>query len=625
MDTVEPNPRTLVRRALTITWIGNTLAAAGIGSAYFGDALAGAGPFVRLFAAAALVSSLATLFLAAGLPLIVLVLARVPAGVIGYVQAAWWTAALLVVFVDTRVYGLFRYHLNGMVWNLLTTPGGDENFQITTGTWIVVGLAAVVVFVVQVLTWKLVLARGARHAARLRFAVAALLAVVVFERVTYAFADARRDRSITARAALFPAYQRLTMKRTLARFIAVDTTSDARLEVNRDGSLLRYPLQAPVVPADGPRANVLVIVIDSLRSDQLTPETMPRITEWSRDARVFEDHLSGGNATRFGIFALVYGIHGTYWMPVYEENAPPVLVTALARAGFDLRVISSAKMSYPEFRSTAWVTIPDRVEDGFEQGEKYQRDTAVVARFEQFLAERDARGERAPFFCFTLLDAPHQTYSWPPEETFFEPAPRSLDYLDLARRPDDATIASIRNSYENAVRFSDANARRMIDALARHGVLEDTFVIVTGDHGEEFFENGYFGHTSNFTPEQVHVAFVMSGPGVTPGVESRPTAHVDLAPTLLEAFGVDPLRRAEWSQGWNLLAPPARRERVIAGWQEVALWVDGGILHVPLEGHRGLVEARDRHWRPLDQEAEFVSAHGRAIADLALACRKFLR
>ncbi len=625
METAPPISRALVCRGVAVLWIANTLVAALVGSAYFGDTLAGSALFTRLFSVAALVSSLALLFLLAALPLFALGLLGLGERAMRIVQSAWWTLALLAVFVDTRIYSLFRYHMNGMVWNLLTTPGGEENFEIAPGTWFAVAAGVAVVFWIELLAWKWTVARGSLRPAPVRVAVALVLCVVVFEKVTYAFADARRDRAITARAALFPAYQRFTMKRTLARFVEVDMRPDARLDVAEPGLLLRYPHEMPVLPASGARPNVLVIVIDSLRADMLDSATMPRIDAWSKQARVFANHASGGNATRFGIFSLVYGIHGTYWMPVYEENAPPVLVTALARAGYDMRVISAAKMSYPEFRSTAWVDMNDRVEDAFEEPEKFERDRAVVARFDEWLSERAARGEKAPFYCFTLLDSPHQTYSWPPDETVFSPAPRSLDYLDLSSRPDDASIEAVKNSYKNAVHFSDANAARMIDALEKHGVLENTIVVVTGDHGEEFFEHGFFGHTSNFTPEQVHVTFVMSGPGIPSGVETRPTSHVDLAPTILEALGADRAMRTQWSQGENLLDPPVHRDRVIAGWQEVAVWVDGGILHVPLEGHRGLVAARDANWRGLVNENEFLLANGQAIARLARECRAFLR
>jgi hypothetical protein len=95
-------------------------------------------------------------------------------------------------------------------------------------------------------------------------------------------------------------------------------------------------------------------------------------------------------------------------------------------------------------------------------------------------------------------------------------------------------------------------------------------------------------------------------------------------------LGADPFVRAEWCQGQNLLSPSPldeklERERVIAGWQEVGVRVDGGILDVPLAGHKGFVGGRDLHWRPLPDEDAFIAEHSRSIAVLARACRKFLR
>jgi membrane-anchored protein YejM (alkaline phosphatase superfamily) len=619
--------RGTLARALALTWLANVAAGTWIGTAYFGDRLEGAPALARVFAAGALVSSIATLFAVVLVLLWVLVLARAGERLIGVLQSALWTLALLLVFADTRVYEIFRYHLNGMVWNVITTPGGQDMVQLGAGTWVLLALAAVGVLALEHLSWRwLVRPSPSRLRARvLRAGAAIVLCIVVLEKGIYAVADARGVRQVTARAGLFPLYQRFTMKRSLERWFGWQVQETQTVEVAGEGLLLRYPLRAPVLDPEGARPNILIVVIDSLRADMLAPDTMPSLSRWSHaEARVFADHLSGGNATRFGIFSLVYGIHGTYWMPVYEERTPPVLVTALAAAGYDLRVISAARMTYPEFRSTAWVTMQDAVEDDL-PGDKVARDRAVVSRFAEWMDRRAAAGSTAPFFCFTLLDAPHQTYAWPPEETVFQPSVTSLDYLELSSRPSEATVEKVENSYRNAVRFADASAAAMIEALRSRGLLESTLVVVTGDHGEELYENGFFGHTSNFTPQQVHVAFAMSGPGVVRGVETRPTCHVDVPTTLLEILGADPATRGDWSQGESLLAPPDERDRVIAGWQEVAVWVDGGILHVPLEGHKGTVTARDARWRPLADESAFITARGDAMADLARACRRFLR
>lgn len=628
------SPRKRVAIGILLAWLANALAGSLIGILYMGEVFDGASLGVRLYAYAALVSSVATIFAVPALALTLLSLVLPKPRWIGVIQSVTWTAALIALFVDTRVYGIFRYHLNGMVWNLITTPGGQETVDIGASTFLVLALAALVVFALEIVAWRSWFAGAiastnesarSRRAKIAKWGFVLLIAIVVGEKATYAYADFRRDREITARSSVFPLYQRLTLNRLFSKVLGVDYGSRAKVDVSGASFLLHYPIETPRIDRQGARPNILIVVLDSLRSDMLAESTMPRIHAWSKTARVFADHASGGNATRFGVFSLVYGIHGTYWMPVYEEKKPPVLVTTLQSLGYDMRVLSAAGMTYPEFRSTAWVTMEDKVEDNLPAEKKYERDRLVASHFDAWLAERDARHEAAPFFCFALLDSPHQTYTWPPEDTVFSPSVDRVDYLKAASRPSDPDIAAVVNSYKNAVHFADGVAADMIESLRRRGALENTIVVVTGDHGEEFWENGFFGHTSNFTREQVHVTFAMSGPGIPAGVETRPTSHVDLAPTLLELLGADPAQRAQWSQGENLMAPPATRERIVAGWQEVAVWVDGGILHVPLEGHKGLVDAYTWQWKLHPDGDRFIAAHARAIADLAAQCRRFLR
>src|SRR5439155_1407290 len=68
------------------------------------------------------------------------------------------------------------------------------------------------------------------------------------------------------------------------------------------------------------------------------------------------------------------------------------------------------------------------------------------------------------------------------------------------------------NRYRNAVHYADSLVGTMLDALVRRGLLDDTIVLVTGDHGEEFNEHGYWGHNGAFTPDQVHVPLVLHLP-----------------------------------------------------------------------------------------------------------------
>ncbi len=612
-------PRSERFRAVVLAWIANAVLAAAIGTAWLSGLQPWSSVRSALFVPAALLSSTATLAVVPALLVALLAFLLPSARILGVAQALVWTLFQLFVFADTRIWRLFRYHLNGMVWNVIKTPGSGDAIDLGLQTWAFVAALGCVVFVAMWFLWT----RWLRSATATRLAASAavfVFAVVVLEKGLYAWADLTRDRGITSLSRAFPLYQRLTLQTLAQRVFHMQLEKRAKVALGGDGLLLRYPIAPPRMSPAGPRPNVLVFVIDSLRADMLAPATMPRATAFAEHARRFDDHLSGGNATRFGIFSLLYGIHGTYWMPVLEDHAPPVLLTTLEELGYDLRVLSTSSLSYPEFRSTAFVAIEDRVEDQFPFPTKEQRDAHIAVRFDEWLGERDAAPQK-PFFCFAFADAPHGNYAWPREETVFRPYVERVDFIEMGDSPTQERIDQVFNSYRNAVHFDDAVFGRMIDALERRHLLDDTIVVVTGDHGEEFYEHGYFGHTSNFTLEQTHVPFVMAGPGIQPGVETRPTCHVDLAPTLLELLGADAASRSDWTQGENLLAPPERRDRVIAGWEEVALRLPDRILLVPLEASRGFVEDYDYGWKAIESDGK----SGAAMLKLANECRRFLR
>jgi hypothetical protein len=74
-----------------------------------------------------------------------------------------------------------------------------------------------------------------------------------------------------------------------------------------------------------------------------------------------------------------------------------------------------------------------------------------------------------------------------------------------------------------------------------------------------------------------------------------------------------------------LLEPPAQRSRVIAGWQDVGVWVDGGILYIPMEGHKGLVEAYGYDWKLLTDDRAVIQGAQSALKQLGEESRRFLR
>jgi hypothetical protein len=544
--------------------------------------------------------------------------------------ALLWSAYHLYWFVDARVYNLFRYHLNGWVWTVVTTDGADDSVQLDGWFWLRAAALCGALYLAQLLFLRWRARRGlGREGARARLrparALALLAAAVGTEKALYARADLAREREIVAVARLVPGYQRVTVKRLARSWFGYELEARERVSVSSRGLMLRYPLEHPSLASAGARPNILVIAVESLRADALTSEGMPNLWAFAQRSRVFSDHASGGSTSRYGTFALLYGLHGSYFAPVYAENASPVLVDRLLELGYEFRIWGTASMSFPELRSTAWVKVESAVEDKLPRTRGESRDAELVRRFTAWLAQRRSQASAGPFFCFAFVDAPHANYNLSTGVTPFEPFAQELDFFELTGGAAREQAPLVYNRYRNAVYDADRSLGAMLEALASSGELERTLVLITGDHGEEFYEHGFWGHTSNFTRTQVLVPLVLRGPGVEPGRETRPTCHVDVVPTLLELLGADPAQRERYSTGLNLLAPPERRARVLAGWDTLGLWTEQAILVLPLDAYGGAPEAYDYDWKPLAEPARAWREGAEGLRELTESCRRFLR
>lgn len=634
-------PSPFVRRhAAFQLWLANVLVGTVVGSAWLFELPEGLSAWTRAYVALGLVSSVAVLASLPGLLFWVSDRFVAEGRALALCQAAVGNCFLGLLYTDTIIYRLLRYHFNGAVLNVALTPGAGDAVHLGWSVWGVVAVYLVLGTASQYALWRVLARALERLEARgldlplllqpRTVCLLFLLPVIGIEKSVYAAAHAQGDHELISASSPLPLYPRLR----LGRWLGPEHSSLPTLPLAPEGSSLAYPRALPELPPDGPRPNLLVVVLDSWRRDMFTPELTPNLWEFAAHGRVFEDHLSGGNGTRYGLFTMLYGLHGSYWTQALARRQPPALVECLTAAGYDLRVFSAASMNFPEFLDTAWSTLPrEHVVDEFldERGEprshlSYVKDGFVAEAFDSWLSERQRSGARRPFFGFVLLDAPHQPYDSPGGP--YRPTIDELNYIELGRTRGGPELAAlverVRNSYKNSVVHADGTALRLIRSLERWGALDDTVVVVTGDHGEEFQENGYWGHTSNFSPQQVEVPFVLRGPGVVPGREPRPTSHLDVSNSLLELLGADPGARADYSLGESLFAPPATRARAIAGWSDVGLWTDSGIFQLPLDVDADEIWVYDRQWRPLADVSERCAAERGALERMSEECSRFL-
>jgi hypothetical protein len=131
-------------------------------------------------------------------------------------------------------------------------------------------------------------------------------------------------------------------------------------------------------------------------------------------------------------------------------------------------------------------------------------------------------------------------------------------------------IDQLLNRYTNAAHWIDVQIGRIYAELEKQGLLDNTIIIVTGDHGEEFMEKGAWGHNSSFVEEQVRTPMVMWMPGAGHRVIDEITSHLDIGTTLMQTLGA-PKDASNYSLGRNLLENSNCAYIVSSDWHSISV------------------------------------------------------
>jgi len=345
--------------------------------------------------------------------------------------------------------------------------------------------------------------------------------------------------------------------------------------------------------ASRPR-NVLLITMDTTRADHLGAYGQVRFETPALDALasegvVFEQCSSAAATTLSSHASLMTGAyplrHGVVRNGFSVHPSNRTLAEALSDAGFRCAafVASSALVSATGMNQGFGV-YDERLDLPASPGGNDQAQRRAGSVTDAVLAhvdEQEAAGAEGGLFLFAHYFDPHAPYGAPgsgdvggfgdiesavgaQQQRVLGEGPGQQAVIGgglpaalagptgAVPSPADERLAAL---YGAEVEYMDAEIGRLLAGLASRGVLEETLVVITADHGETFWEQGNFWNHGLWVGEtDVHVPLIVRGPGAARGARvSTPVSGVDVAPTILDAVGLAPGPGDDPGRGRSLL------------------------------------------------------------------------
>lgn len=361
-------------------------------------------------------------------------------------------------------------------------------------------------------------------------------------------------------------------------------TIDDRIQVDSRPIITVNEYLASADLAKWKKLNIVFLMIESLRADQLRDyganrDVMPTLESLASEARLFTDTYTQASHTDYAVLAPLsshYPLQSAT-RHTYPRNPtyPRVLIYDLLKAvGYKTALISSSNENWsgminyhqignidylfhaPLFKGpsgenlgntdlTHWMMTETRSAGSVD-------DRYTVKEAIEWIDQQ----HNQPFFVYLNFQNSHLPYHVP------EDFPRRFSSKGIGPTirfgyfPKDK-VDAVKDIYADSLAYVDAQIAQLFQYLRRKGLWEKTLIIVTGDHGQAFYEHGFAAHGSRIYNEVMKVPLIFRAPGLEAARDHRPAQHIDVPPSILSVLGLPPHPSF---QGISLFDPAAKAQ-----------------------------------------------------------------
>lgn len=502
----------------------------------------------------------------------------------------------IINYLNSQVYAIYHFHINGFVLSMVFGEGAGEifNFDIMLylkeiALFLVVAAIVIGVWYVSYLLWK------KRQKAYAWTIAGCIIGCTLFAHLCHIYGAFYQQPSVMKSSALLPYYFPTTSNGLLLK-LGCTPPRESMIQMNgKQSADIQYPIQPLQKEKMNPDSlpNIIFILIDSRNTRSLTAECMPNAYQFAQQNQWFSNHVSGSNGTRSGVFSLFFGLSCYYWESFDPAHIQPLFIKRLQELGYEIQTYPSATFADPPFGRVIFGGVPG-IHTETKGNTPLERDTRIAEEFISDSQQHKKSGK--PFFSFLFFDLPH-SFGLPTDKNKrFQPAWAYADYTKLSNDMDPTPFW---NMYRNCCYQDDLLLGRIFETLKKEGLMDNTIIILSGDHSQEFNENhhNYWGHNGNFSKAQIGVPMIWHVPGVKPQKFMHRTTHYDVVPTLMKNHLGVKNNPADYSMGRMMMDKTPRLWHVVGSNLNYAFIINNDtILEKTADG---ALDVYDAHMNPV--------------------------
>lgn len=258
------------------------------------------------------------------------------------------------------------------------------------------------------------------------------------------------------------------------------------------------------------KPDIFLFVVESLREDFLNEQTMPTLDAFRKQTVQFSKTLAPSNATHTSWFSIFYSAYPFHWPRYYNKQwglGSPALAL-FKKMGYQIHIYTASGMNFYSMKRVLFGDKGQNIDSlkEFQLGGTIpcEADKGAVEALCHDLSTSSQKGGRLHI---VFLDSTHFDYSWPKEETVFTPIEERVNYLKIAYERNN--LDKLQNRYRNSLHYVDTLFHKFQETAQKEGLWDDSVVIFTADHGEEYNECGCMFHASNLSSPQIQIPLYM--------------------------------------------------------------------------------------------------------------------